>query len=145
MIGLLSEHGLTLPHHLVSFSGGHGAPPRRGFIVTFRVLWVSPTPQLRLHALHGPHSPTLQSLGAPGITNAIIPLERMSESMSNLATCREILEVDNRDLRNRWPQRKSREFPSFKVCSIRVLLPNLKKDIKSLRFNYLILIGDNLV
>lgn len=117
MIGLFSEHGLMLPHHLVSFNGGHGAPPRRGFIVTFRVLCVSPTPQLRLHALHGPHSPTLQSLGAPRITNTIIPLERMSKSMSNLATCREILGIDNRDFRNWWPQRKSRKFSGFKFCS----------------------------
>lgn len=92
--GVLSEHGLTLPHHLVSFRGGHGMPPRRGFIVTFRVLWVSPTPQLRLHALHGPHSLTLQSLGAPGITNAIIPLERLCGSTSNLSdVCEEILRV----------------------------------------------------
>lgn len=64
---LPSVQGLALPHHLVSFSGGHDDPPRRGFIVIFRVLCVSPTPQLRLHALHGPHSPTLQSLGGPGI------------------------------------------------------------------------------
>lgn len=56
---------MTLPHHFVSLSGGQAAPPRRGFTVILRTRWVSPTPQLRLHALHAPQSPTLQSLGKP--------------------------------------------------------------------------------
>ena len=61
----LGGHGLALPHHLVSLRGGHGVPPLRGLNLTFRVLCVSPTPQLRLHALQGPQSSTLQSLGKP--------------------------------------------------------------------------------
>lgn len=61
---LLSQPRASLPHHLVSWSGGQAEPPRRGCLTIGRLRVVSPMPQAELQEDQGPHSPTLQSRGA---------------------------------------------------------------------------------
>lgn len=45
---------------------GHGSPPCRGGMVTWRLRALLPTPHGELHPLHGPQGPTAQPTAAGG-------------------------------------------------------------------------------